>query len=53
MLVTEFGDALIKNYRELERDFATLAERRLHPITATVARHSKTGAKVSVRAKLD
>ena len=23
MLVTEFGDALIKNYRELERDFAT------------------------------
>jgi hypothetical protein len=53
MLVTEFGDALIKNYRELEREFATLAERRLHPITAMVVRHSKTGAKVSVRAKLD
>jgi molybdate transport system regulatory protein len=51
MLVTEFGDALIKNYRDLERDFSTLAERRLHPIIATVIRHSKTGAKVSVRAR--
>src|ERR1019366_6011780 len=39
MLVTEFGDALIKNYRELERDFATLAARRLHLIIATVVRH--------------
>src|ERR1035441_3047482 len=46
MLVTEFGDALIKNYRELERDFATLAARRLHPIIATVVRHTKSGAKV-------
>jgi molybdate transport system regulatory protein len=53
MLVTEFGDALIKNYRELERDFSTLAERRLHPIIATVIRHSKAGAKVSVRARLE
>jgi molybdate transport system regulatory protein len=53
MLVTEFGDALIKNYRELERDFATLAERRLRPIIATVIRHSKSGLKVSVRTKLD
>jgi molybdate transport system regulatory protein len=52
MLVTEFGDALIKSYRELERDFATLAERRLHPIIATVIRHSKSRAKVSVRTKL-
>ena len=52
MLVTEFGDALIKNYRELERDFATLAERRLQPIIATVIRHSKSGAKTSVRTKL-
>jgi molybdate transport system regulatory protein len=52
MLVTEFGDALIKNYRDLERDFATLAERRLHPISATVIRHSKSGAKVSLRTKL-
>jgi molybdate transport system regulatory protein len=52
MLVTEFGEALIKNYRELEGDFARLAERRLHPIIATVIRHSKSGAKVSVRTKL-
>lgn len=52
MLVTEFGDALIKNYRELERDFATLAERRLRSIVATGIRHSKSGAKVSVRTKL-
>jgi molybdate transport system regulatory protein len=52
MLVTEFGDALIKNYRDLERDFATLAERRLHPITATVSRRSRAGARVSVRTKL-
>jgi molybdate transport system regulatory protein len=53
MLVTEFGDALIKNYRQLERDFATLAERRLHPIIATGIRHSRSGAKVSVRSKLE
>jgi molybdate transport system regulatory protein len=52
MLVTEFGDALIKHYRELERDVARLAERRLQPIIATVSRHSKSGAKVSVRTKL-
>jgi molybdate transport system regulatory protein len=36
---------LDKNYRELERDFETLAERRLHPIIAAVIRHSKSGAK--------
>lgn len=52
MVVTEFGDALIKSYRELERDFATLAERRFRPIIATVVRRSKSGAKVSVRANL-
>ncbi len=52
MLVTEFGGALIKSYRKLERDFASLAERRLHSIIATVIRHSKAGAKVSVRTKL-
>lgn len=44
MLVTEFGDALIRNYRELERDFATLAERRLHPIITTL-RHARPGAR--------
>src|SRR5271154_7080235 len=49
MRVTEFGDALIKNYRELERDFATLAARRLHAVIPTVIRHSKSGTKMSIR----
>jgi molybdate transport system regulatory protein len=51
MLVTEFGDALIRNYRELEKDFATLAQQRLHPIFA-VTRPSRSGARVSVRTRL-
>ena len=37
MLVTEFGGALIKSYRELERAFATLAARRLHAISQRVS----------------
>jgi molybdate transport system regulatory protein len=53
MLVTEVGDALINSYRELEREFASMAARRLHPIIATVVRHSKSSGKVSVRTKLD
>jgi molybdate transport system regulatory protein len=53
MRVTEFGDALIKGYRELERDFAKLVARRLHTIVPTVVRHGKPDARVSVRAKLD
>jgi molybdate transport system regulatory protein len=53
MRVTEFGDALIESYRELERDFATLAARRLDAIIPTVTWNSKTSAKKSVRAKLD
>jgi hypothetical protein len=53
MLVTECGDALIKNYRELERDFATLAARRLHPIIPTVIRHSKSNVKTSLRTKIE
>ncbi len=53
MLVTEFGDALIKSYRELERDFVTMAARRLHSVTATVVRHSKSCGKVSVRTTLE
>ena len=52
MLVTEFGDALIKNYRELERDFANLAARRLHPVMGAVVSHPRSGAKLSVRAKV-
>jgi molybdate transport system regulatory protein len=53
MLVTEFGDALIRKYRELERDFALLAERRLHRISAAVVRSSRSGGKVSVRTNLE
>jgi hypothetical protein len=53
MLVTEFGVALIDSYRELERDFSTMAVRRLNPICATVVRHSKPASKVSVRTKLE
>jgi molybdate transport system regulatory protein len=53
MLVTEFGEALIRTYRELERDFAKLAERRLYPVLPTIVRYSKPGARVSVRAKLE
>ena len=53
MLVTEFGEALIRTYRELERDFAKLAERRLHPVLLTIVRYSKPGTRVSVRAKLE
>ena len=47
MLVTEFGEALIKEYRELERDFATMAERRLQLITVRAIRRSKSGVKLS------
>ena len=52
MRVTEFGDALIKSYRELERDFATMAARRLHPIVTTAIRNAKPPGRVSVRTKL-
>jgi molybdate transport system regulatory protein len=53
MIVTEFGDALIKNYRELERDFATLAARRLHAVVPAVVRHARSEMRTSVRAKLE
>jgi hypothetical protein len=49
--VSELGDAFIKNYRKLERDFATLPARRLHANIATVIRHFKSDTKMSVRAK--
>jgi molybdate transport system regulatory protein len=44
MLVTEFGDALIKSYRELERDLAAQAARSFHAIIPTVVRHAKSSA---------
>jgi molybdate transport system regulatory protein len=51
MLVTEFGDALIRNYRELERDFETLAARRLHAVITTAVGHSE--ARTSIRRRLE
>jgi molybdate transport system regulatory protein len=53
MLVTEFGEALIKGYRELERDFATLAARRFHAVIPTLNRHSKSDVKTSLRTKIE
>ena len=53
MLVTEFGDALIKSYRELERDFAALLARRLDAVIPTLARRAKSDARTSIRAKLE
>jgi molybdate transport system regulatory protein len=53
MLITEFGDALVKSYRQLERDFETLATRRFTGISASVIRHSKPDHRISVRGKLD
>jgi molybdate transport system regulatory protein len=53
MLLTEFGEALITSYRDLEREFASVAARRLQAIIPTVIRHSKPDAKISVRGKLD
>lgn len=52
MSVTKFGDALIRSYRELEGDFAASARRRLRPITATLVRRPRSGARVSVRTRL-
>jgi len=43
--VTEFGEALINSYRELEQDIATLAVRRLHSIIPIVVRHSTSEVK--------
>jgi molybdate transport system regulatory protein len=47
MLVTEFGEALIKKYRQLEREFAKVAERRLQLITPRAVRRSKSSATLS------
>jgi molybdate transport system regulatory protein len=52
MLVTEFGDALIKSYRQLEQDLAALAARNFYAIIPTVIRNSKAGARTSIRTKL-
>lgn len=50
MLVPRFGDVLIRNFSELEKDFAKLAQRRLRPIVVAAARRSRAGSRLSVRA---
>ena len=52
MRVTRFGNTLIRNYRELEREFAALAKRRLDPIVGTVARRPQSFARTSVRGRV-
>jgi molybdate transport system regulatory protein len=52
MLVTEFGDALIESYRQLERDLATLAARNFHAIIPTLTRNSRPGTRTSIRTRL-
>jgi molybdate transport system regulatory protein len=37
IVLTKFGEELVDRYRELEREFGTLAARRLESITASVA----------------
>jgi molybdate transport system regulatory protein len=53
MLVIRFGDPLVRNFRELEKDFASLAQRRPHPIVAAAACRSRSGSRLSVRGKLE
>jgi molybdate transport system regulatory protein len=52
MLVTDFADALIKSYRQLERDLATLTARNFHAIIPMVVRNSKARARTSIRTRL-
>lgn len=52
MLVTEFADALIKSYRQFERDLATLTARNFQAILPMVVRNSKAGARTSIRTRL-
>jgi molybdate transport system regulatory protein len=51
MQITEFGYALIENYRQLERDFAALAARRLDAIIPTLIGNAKSDPRMSVRTK--
>jgi molybdate transport system regulatory protein len=53
MRITDFGQALITSYRQLERDIVTLAARRLRTIAPSVIRASLSDRRVSVRRKLN
>ena len=52
MSVTEFGEAMIESYRQLERELAALAARNFHTIIPTVIRNPKAGARTSIRTRL-
>lgn len=52
MQVTKFGEALIENYRALERDFQTLAARRLRAVMPTMIRHPNPVVRTSIRSKV-
>jgi len=47
--LTEFGRTLINSYRDLEKDIAKLAARRLHAIIPAVVRHAPADAKSARR----
>jgi molybdate transport system regulatory protein len=53
MSVTDFGDSLIKSYRQLELDLATLTARNFRAILPTVVRQSKSPLRTSIRARLE
>ena len=43
ILLTTFGESLLDHYRALEREFGSLASKRLHSITAAVASRKASG----------
>ena len=51
MLVTEFGDALIRSYRAMEREVATLAARSFRAFVPAIVPYARTRGRTSVRAK--
>jgi molybdate transport system regulatory protein len=53
MSVTDFGNSLIKSYRQLELDLATLTARNFRAILPTVVRQSKSPLRTSIRARLE
>jgi molybdate transport system regulatory protein len=49
VLLTTFGETLVKSYRGLEREIADVAARRLQSITPLISDHSKSRAARSPR----
>jgi molybdate transport system regulatory protein len=44
VVLTKLGEELVDRYRDLEREFGTLATRRLETITASVASQPRKGS---------